>query len=325
MPIGPGSTNTGSSANPTSTAGPAAAGSDPSTPQVVGGIVGGLAGLAFILVVILFCLRRYRRHLHSRPQPLASEPHAAGAASSSPAVRETSTRSSYTPLVAAFTSSLKKARPSSTRTAATASTTGPSERSFQRVAGRKIDPVLTSGGDGYGGTYGAFEKEADVPSTSGTGTGDRLPSLGKETGFSAFAAASASPAPRSRYNPKPHPPSSTYSASDAPGTTSYLRGPSTITTSSARDSGTSVQSVPLQLDTRTLPAVPALRPGPARSPVTTSAGLGAAAVASSSPAVSRTPTPTTAMTARARFPDGVGRSLISQDGSRGSRFTESIN
>ena len=46
--------------------------------------------------------------------------------------------------------------------------TARSESGFQRVAGRKIDPVLLNGGDGYGGSYGVFEKTVAQPSGSET-------------------------------------------------------------------------------------------------------------------------------------------------------------
>jgi len=211
-----------------------------------------------------------------------------------------SMRSSHTPLIAAVTASFKKMRPGSSHTTATVET-GMSDRGFQRVAGRRIDPVLVSGGDGYGGNYGAFEKE----------TG-----LSKETGG----------------------PSSAHPESQPLAGTSFYRN--TADFDSPHGSGTSTpvggtdnRDFANEHEDRysfsrgaSSDAIAIMRPSPARSPVTTSSGPGAGVLAphrSGPPTMPIDAPPTPTLPSRF-LPDGVGRSLISQDGSRGSRFTESI-
>jgi hypothetical protein len=271
----------------TSSSGPAT----PNTPQVVGGVVGGVAGFAVILLVLLYFLRRYRKQLQDRGELL--EPEDSGRAVTDP----TSMRSSHTPLVAAITASFNRMRPVSARTTATGET-GTSDRGFQRVAGRKIDPVLTSGGDGYGGNYGAFEKE----------TG-----LNKETGGPSSALPEAQPLAG----------------------TSYYRDDSDF--DGGHDSRTSTPTgaqLRVATDnhdfadhhrTPSPDAIAVMRPSPARSPVTTSQGPNYLAPPErTGPTMASDAPPTPTLPSRFVIPDGVGRSLVSQDGSRGSRFTESV-
>jgi hypothetical protein len=253
----------------------------PNTPQVVGGVVGGIAGLAIILLVVLFFLRRYRRQLQDRGELLEQDTTERDNANTM------SMRSSHTPLMAAVTASLKKIRPGSSHTTATGDT-GTSERGFQRVAGRKIAPVLTTGGDGFGGNYGAFEKDALVDKETGAPSSSQgYPAFYDRQGSATYLPAGTQP--RSRGDNRDF----------ADGhDDEYNRGPSPD-------------------------AIAVMRPSPARSLVTTSAGPTHLAPHQSGPAMASDAPPTPTLLARFA-PDGVGRSLISQDGSRGSRFTESV-
>jgi hypothetical protein len=271
----------------TSSSGPAA----PNTPQVVGGVVGGIAGFAVILLVLLYFLRRYRKQLQDRGELL--EPEDSGRDVTDP----TSMRSSHTPLVAAITASFNKMRPASSRTTATGDT-GTSDRGFQRVAGRKIDPVLTSGGDGYGGNYGAFEKE----------TG-----LNKETGGPSSPLPEAQPLAGTSYYRED---SDFYGAHDS--RTSTPTGAQLRVATDNHDFADHNQ-------TPSPDAIAVMRPSPARSPVTTSAGPNYLAPPErTGPTMASDAPPTPTLPPRFVIPDGVGRSLVSQDGSRGSRFTESV-
>ncbi|ERF72090.1 hypothetical protein EPUS_05008 [Endocarpon pusillum Z07020] len=267
----------------------------PNTPQVVGGVVGGVAGVAVILLVILYFLRRYRKHLQDRGELLEPD------APRRDAVNTMSMRSSHTPLVAAVAASFKKMRPGSSNTTATADT-GTSDRGFQRVAGRKIDPVLVSGGDGYGGNYGAFEKEA---------------ALNKETGAPSSSLPEAQPlAGRSFYRDN-----ADFDSRQNSRTSTPLGGQARFSSAShglANDQDDDYYRGPSP------DIIAVMRPSPARSPVTTSAGPYPLAPHSSGPALPGDAPPTPTLPSRYITPDGVGRSLASQDSSRGSRFTESV-
>ncbi|KAI9785060.1 MAG: hypothetical protein M1816_000530 [Peltula sp. TS41687] len=157
--LGPG-TGPASSGGVAPTNRPADGGSAPSsnqgppTPVLVGGVVGGVAGLAILIVLFLFLLR-WRKHKQQQ-QTLAPPPSAAASQRSPPSTgvmppdsggAMTQTSSPPRPIGAA--GFLDRFRPTSQQTAS--SDTAPSERGFYRVAGRKIAPALTTGGDGYQG------------------------------------------------------------------------------------------------------------------------------------------------------------------------------
>jgi hypothetical protein len=265
----------------------------PNTPQVVGGVVGGIAGFAAILLILLFFLRRYRRQLQDRGELL--EPEQSGR----DGTNTMSMRSYHTPLVAAVTASLKKMRPGSSQTTATAET-GTMERGFQRVAGRKIEPVLKTGGDGYGGNYGAFEKEAG---------------MSKETGVPSSSNPEAQPLASASFFRN----NSEYDLHHGSGASTPILGQARSVTDS-RDFGDAL----LDYNRGSSPdAIAVIRPSPARSPVTTSAGPTHLAPQKPAPTMPSDVPPTPTLPSRF-IPDGVGRSLISRDGSRGSRFTESV-
>lgn len=142
----------------------------PQQTQLVGGVVGGAAGIALVLVIVLYVLRWYRQRLKQQgrlPEQLNSG-HSRGGSGliGAAAPMSDALRPHFFP-PAAIASGMKKWRPTSDMTMLTntTSTTGgaDSEKGFQRVSGRKIPPVLTTGGDQFGGSYGAFEKEMNPP------------------------------------------------------------------------------------------------------------------------------------------------------------------
>ncbi|KAI9785133.1 MAG: hypothetical protein M1839_000771 [Geoglossum umbratile] len=121
-------------------------------PAIIGGLVGGLAGFALMLVLALLLIRsRKRKNRRSR----SLDP-----ASTSESVTRTSPPggglggSSTWPLSGRSAGILGRFRPI-TPQPGTADAAPASERGFYKVSGRKITPVLGSGGgDGFGGGYG---------------------------------------------------------------------------------------------------------------------------------------------------------------------------
>lgn len=117
------------------------------TPAVVGGVVGGVAGLTIILVFLLFVLRWRRRKMLDRQLRNGDfETAPPGTAQSTAAMTQSAAPFAGTGLVPFF----RKLRPHSGQTTAT-NDTASTERGFQNLGGRKIESVLVSGGDGYGG------------------------------------------------------------------------------------------------------------------------------------------------------------------------------
>ena len=183
----------------TATSPPSGPGLTPTQQGVVGGVVGGLSGLALVLLGVLMFLRWYRTRLQSRrdapkggifPSRLrdnnGSRRHIRGTSSNGGGSgggygyeltqSQSHHRSSSTAVVAAaFANSLRRfTRPHSTTSStdfSTNATTAGSERGFQKIAGRKLGPVLSTGEDPYGGNYGVFEKEFHaVPAGPHVGT-----------------------------------------------------------------------------------------------------------------------------------------------------------
>ncbi|KAK5800526.1 hypothetical protein VI817_002738 [Penicillium citrinum] len=119
---------------------------DNTTPKIVGGVVGSVAGVALLLLLILFFFRR--RSLQKKgTQALPSSDSGAREIAERRTSKDPLFNASY--LAPAF---MKRWRQStmSTKTESTVSS-APSERGFQKISGRKIAPVLTHGGDGFGG------------------------------------------------------------------------------------------------------------------------------------------------------------------------------
>jgi hypothetical protein len=275
---------------------------------VVGGVLGGVAGIAIVLLALLAFLRWYRRRLKSRgelPEQMAQRNLMGG-----PSHHHTmSQRSSGVPLTSALVASLRRFRPVSSYTqgtTATASTIPESERGFQRIAGRKIGPVLSTGGDGYGGSFGAFEKESG-PSTFSPTERD-------------LAGASFYRDSQGFYGGRGDLPSSPTTATNATGSRS---GPGQ---SSARDFAKEDLLHPhpsqISLPSSRPEGMAALRPSPARTPVTVSPAASSIRLPiQQTPAMDGAP-PMPPMSAGLAMPmarDSIGRSLASQDGSRVSR------
>jgi hypothetical protein len=296
----------------------------PPTPTVVGGVVGGVAGLAFLLLILLALLRWYRKRLQSRgqlPEQLAARSVTGGDPSGT---NQMSSRSSHAPFAAAILSSTRRWRPQSSATTATAvteySTVPDSERGFQRIAGRKIAPVLGTGSDQYGGNYGAFEKDFPEgrltragPSDSQAGT---VNNEEKSLAGSSFYRDS-----QGFYGGKgdPLPTSPTLVSSSIGHKHSSTRdlGNTDSISEDPREGGSEGGSEGYAV----------MRPSPARTPMTSSPSNSSLRLPIQQGPVMEPgapPTPALPTYLTGRRPDGVGRSLSSQDGSRGSRFTESV-
>ncbi|EPS30202.1 hypothetical protein PDE_05152 [Penicillium oxalicum 114-2] len=272
--ISPSSEN-GSTSTPTSetTQSPTSgSGLDPTTSKIVGGVVGSVAGLAMIVLVLFYLLRRRKmmfQQKNSAPLPLPSD--------DGGTTREVSTISSNDPLFAASYLSpafAKRWRQSTAtvRSDSTVSSSTPSERGFQKISGRKIPPVLTHGGDGYGG--GFDERSPTYPGMSPVSPGG------------------------------------------AGGTTSPLSQapPPTLPHGMVLDT-----KYTLEAEEGTESPI---RSSPVRLPVSSSVSVGSPTTVTPTTPIAQ---PQSAIAVIPRRPDGLGRSFPSYDGSRSSRFTESID
>ena len=277
---GLGTSATSSVPGPTTTNPPSQDSSpSPTTNKIVGGVVGSVAGVAFLFLAILLYLRRRHAALRAAREGLPAGEgtgDAAGEGSVSHSAEMTSRQSSHDPLFAsslapAFMRNWRK----SSQTTRTDSTlvSNQSERGFQKIAGRKIPSVLQSGGDGYGG--GGF--------------GEASPGVEMSVSFQ--------PSPPINIRPPASQPP-TASAHGMPLDTNYTRE--------------NQESDPEAI----------VRPSPARTPTASSTNIPSSAA--QTPPRS-TPEPQNALSPSIpRRPDVLGRSHPSLDGSRGSRFTESI-
>ena len=280
---------------PTSTASPSstpAAGSGsnqssaPPTPAVVGGVVGGLAGLTVLLVILLFILRWRRRKLQTR-QVTGGDTEMAGTNPSPPSAPVTQ-RSTPAPLATAgLAPFLQRLRSRSGQTATTIEN-APSERGFQKLGGRRIESVLTSGGDGYGGPGPAnLERENNL-----SGSSFYRDSQGTYGGPGSL-------------------PSSMYVGPGSPPLSPVIPG--------VAEAGPSIP--PVMLESHDRPSdqeIAVMRPSPARTPVTSQAAF-TSNPPRATPPPRAPPSPRPPPTG-----DGIGRSHPSLDGSR-SRFAENLS
>ena len=158
-----GPTSTSTDASPPPTGGPSV---PPTTSKIVGGVVGSVAGAVMLVILALFLLKR-RTAMRTPHEALPSSETAAaaeGATRGNPPAEMTSRFSRDSMLAASYFAPafLRRWRGSS-HTDSTLVSAG-SERGFQKISGRKIPSVLTSGGDGYGGGYETVSPAASEPS-----------------------------------------------------------------------------------------------------------------------------------------------------------------
>ncbi|KAJ5861382.1 uncharacterized protein N7529_008692 [Penicillium soppii] len=139
--------------------------SNSDTSKIVGGVVGSVAGLALIIILLFYFLRRRGFFMGNKRHRAISDDAAAGTgagalagvgAGAGAGAREVAERrASNDPLFSAsyFAPAFMKRWRQSTATMRTDSTidSTSSERGFQKISGRKLPPVLTHGGDGFGG------------------------------------------------------------------------------------------------------------------------------------------------------------------------------
>ncbi|KAI4093605.1 MAG: hypothetical protein LQ344_002833 [Seirophora lacunosa] len=319
---GPTGTAGGAPASTTTAAAGSGDGDAAPTPTIVGSVVGSVAGLALILVLLLIFLRRRKRLGQQRTiSPPIPQSASTGPGASTGTMTERS--SAAIPLAGAGAGAgfFRRLRPGSGATATTTETT-PSERGFQNLGGRKLPSVLSSRGDGFGDLpFGAAGTGATPGSSSSRGPPP--PSIPIITG-----APSAAPGPSSPESldgssfyrdsqgfyggPAPAP-----SATEPPSTSSSMFvGPGSPPHSPALP--------PPEIQLPPSEGVAVMRPGPARTPVTTQPGL---SPLRGSPRLQRGPGPPSPHipgTIQERPRDGLGRSHPSSDGSRSSRFAEDI-
>ncbi|KAJ6093227.1 hypothetical protein N7486_008516 [Penicillium sp. IBT 16267x] len=262
------STSTGSSGSGSSIS--------PTTSKIVGGVVGSVAGLAFLFALLFYILRRrgYLKRFFKDQGTQALPSSDAGTAGTREMAERPSSVLTTSYLAPAF---MKRWRQSTmtTRTDSTVDSTS-SERGFQKISGRKIPPVLTHGGDGFGGGL-----DGDSPTIPDCLIGLSLPSSG------------AGPSGGNLSSPGGHgpPPASPFGS---PLDTNYTR---------EADEMPPPERAKIQL------------------PVSSSVNFGSPTMVTSSPHF--IPQPQSAVPVQQ--PDPVGRSHPSFDGSRGSRFTESLD
>ncbi|KAF7518047.1 hypothetical protein PCG10_000717 [Penicillium crustosum] len=130
---------------------------NPNTPKIVGGVIGSVAGVALIILLLFYYLRRRGLFMGKtgRPAMLGDAAAGAGAGAAAGSREIVERRESNDPLFTAsyLAPAFMKRWRQSTATARSGSTadSAPSERGFQKISGRKLPPVFTHGGDGYGG------------------------------------------------------------------------------------------------------------------------------------------------------------------------------
>ena len=271
--------------------------------------------MIFVILLLLFRWRRGKlnnRRTISPPVPQTIGPGGV------PQSGNMTQRSSTTPIAAAgFFRSL---RPASSQTATTADT-APSERGFQKISGRKLPSVLASGGDGWG------DPPTAAPTAGPTGA---AAGLGMAAGVAKERSPFDDPPPGQRPSP-PHSLSGSSFYRDSHGFYGGVVPEEQTETSSSPGSSSSPtyfaplgaaagrSNVPLGHGSPSRRDEAAqMRPGPARTPVINQPGFGSIRGGAPPRPVRATPPPAGLHPVR----DGLGRSHPSQDGSRGSRFTE---
>ncbi|KAF3387645.1 hypothetical protein F1880_000193 [Penicillium rolfsii] len=266
---GSGSTSVATTSQSKSSSG-SGSGIDPTTSKIVGGVVGSVAGLAMIFLVLFYLFRRRKLLLQQKGTGTVPLPSDDGGTT-----REMTTRSSNEPLFSAsyLAPAFMKRWRQSTMTVRSESTvsSNPSERGFQKISGRKIPPVLTHGGDGYGGRL-----DGDSPTLPG------FPPM-SPAGGATTSPSSLAPPPTSPYG-------------------------MVLDTKYTQEAEERAESP--------------VRPPLVHLPTSSSVNVGVVTTVTPSTPIAE---PQSAIAVIPQGPDGLGRSLASYDGSRSSRFTESID
>ncbi|KAL8985684.1 MAG: hypothetical protein Q9177_004372 [Variospora cf. flavescens] len=291
------------------------------TPTIVGSVVGSVAGLALILVLILFLLRRRKRLGQQRTiSPPIPQSASTGPGANTGTMTERS--SVAIPLTGAGAGAgfFRRLRPGSGATATTTETT-PSERGFQNLGGRKLQSVLSTRGDGFGDVpFGAAAPGATPGASSSRGPAP--PSVPLITAGPGVAPGHSSP--ESLDGSSFYRDSQGFYGGPAPGPSAPE--PASNSSSMFVGPGSPPQSPALPPPSIQLPpteGVAVMRPGPARTPVTTQPSLSPMR-GSPRPQRGTPPPPHIPGTIQERPRDGLGRSHPSLDGSRSSRFAENI-
>ncbi|KAL8763612.1 MAG: hypothetical protein Q9184_000612 [Pyrenodesmia sp. 2 TL-2023] len=314
---GPTGTTGGPSSSSTTAAAGSGVGATAPTPTIVGSVVGSVAGLALILILLLFFLRRRKRQGQQRTiSPPVPQSASTGPGADTGTMTERS--SAAVPLAGAGAAFFRRLRPGSGATATTTDTT-PSERGFQNLGGRRLESVLSSQGDGFGNVpFGAAAAAASAPGPS-SGRGQPPPAIPIVT---------SAPGAPGHSSPESLDGSSFYRDSQG-----FYGGPGQPLQSAEPASNSSPTFVapasPPQSPTHpplgTSPeGVAVMRPGPARTPVTTQPGLSPIRGSPRQQQRGTPPPPHIPDTIQERTRDGLGRSHPSLDGSRSSRFAENI-
>ncbi|KAM3442448.1 hypothetical protein MY4824_001042 [Beauveria thailandica] len=116
--------------------------------QIVGGVVGSIAGVAFLALLVMLAMRyKNKRNAESLSINRGSPGFAALPASGSDATNSMTERNGAAASVNAAFAAFASKRQS--RGAPDASEVPSGERGFHRVSGRKLQSVLYTGGDGY--------------------------------------------------------------------------------------------------------------------------------------------------------------------------------
>ncbi|KAJ4335803.1 hypothetical protein N0V95_008797 [Ascochyta clinopodiicola] len=156
------------------------------TPQVVGSVVGSLAGAALILAIILILLRRHKRRQNGEALQLAGDHRPDNEQTMRQVQAPAPARASLVP--SAFLNRF------SGLSRSTAETSSPTERSFQRVSGRKLPSAFSEGmtSDQFsrGGTMSGssfYQDEHGTYGGSGALNKEYGGDFGKEIGGAAFA------------------------------------------------------------------------------------------------------------------------------------------
>lgn len=283
--LGQTATATGASSVPSETgtqaSGQDGTNNDSNTPKIVGGVVGSVAGLALIIVLLLYFLRRRGFFLKNKGHTAISDDAAVGsgigalvglgAAAGTREVAERHSTSKDRFRASYFGPAFTRRWRQSTATTGTQSTldSTSSERGFQKISGRKIPPVLTHGGDGYGGGL-----DGDSPSASGF----------------------------------PITPPGT----EPMGNPSFPAPPRTLPYGMPLDSNYTRETKEQGSPSRSAVHLPISSQVNVAHPITVTPAPDLPQAQSAIPSVPPRP-------------DGLGRSLHSYDGSRSSRFTESID